>query len=234
MSSSATPLFLYDIDGTLLLSGGSGYRSFLRACNEVLGIDGPIRNIHMAGKLDRVIFHEIVEAFRPDLAGSNIAPYWVQFKARYVEYLTEESRRPADWRLLPGVRSLVEYTASLGKLALLTGNISQGALIKVGTLGLAGFFPTGGYGEEYMSRARLAQVAFEGACEHYRIAFSTSATYILGDTVSDIAAARAIGARVIAVATGTVSLTELAEAGPDLLVENFEIGDRQVRAFLPH
>jgi len=234
MFSAAAPLFLYDIDGTLLLTGGSGYRSFLRACYEVLGIDGPIRNIHMAGKLDRVIFHEIVEAFRPDLAGIDVTSYWESFRERYVEYLTLESRHPAEWRLLPGVRALVEYTASLGKLALLTGNISEGARIKVGTVGLAGFFPTGGYGEEYMSRAQLAQVAFERACEHYRIAFSAEATYVLGDTVSDITAARAIGARVIAVATGTVSMAELAEAGPDLLVENFETGDCQVRGFLPH
>ncbi|HLA40128.1 MAG TPA: HAD family hydrolase [Candidatus Glassbacteria bacterium] len=232
MRSATTPLFLYDIDGTLLLTSGSGYRSFLRACNEVLGIDGPLHNIHMAGKLDRVIFHEIVEMFRPDLTGSDNTPYWERFRSLYVEYLTEESLNPAGWRLLPGVRRLVEYTAGLGRLALLTGNISEGARLKVGTLGLGGFFPTGGFGEEYMTRARLAEVAYERACEHYRTRFQPSATYVLGDTVNDITAARAIGARVIAVATGTVTLPELAQAGPDLLVEDFETGEERIRSFL--
>ena len=130
MPSVTPPLFLFDIDGTMLVTGGSGYRSFLRACSEVVGIDGPIDGIHMAGKLDRGIFQQIVDTYRLETTAEEADRHWITFRRRYVELLEIESLDTSDWVLLPGVREVVEHTASLGKLALLTGNVREGQSLK--------------------------------------------------------------------------------------------------------
>ena len=232
MNPFSPALFLFDIDGTLLSTGGSGYRSFVRSCSEVLDITGPLNGVGMAGKLDRVIFQEIVERFRPNLAAKELTEFWLEFRERYIGYLQDESLDPRRWHLFPGVAELVEFTASAGSLALLTGNVREGALIKLSVLGLADYFPTGGFGEQSISRQRLAEIALDEACRYYETEFSPKRTFVLGDTVHDILAAKAIRARSIAVATGTVSADELAGAGADLLVENFLEGAQAVRRFI--
>ena len=232
MNPASPSLFLFDIDGTLLLTGGSGYRSFVRSCQEVLEISGPLDGVGMAGKLDRMIFQEIVERFRPDLAQKELTEYWEDFKEKYIEYLHAESLDPSRWSLMPGVAELVEFAASLGSLALLTGNVREGAMIKLSVLGLDKYFPTGGFGEQTVTRQRLAETAFSEACRYYGTEFARERTFVLGDTVHDILAAKAIGAKSIAVATGTVSADELASAGADLLVENFLDGAQAVRQFI--
>jgi phosphoglycolate phosphatase len=232
MSSTSPALFLFDVDGTLLSTGGSGYRSFIRSCQEVLGITGPLNRVSMAGKLDRMIFQEIVEHSRPDLAEKELTEYWLSFKEKYIEYLHAESLDHRGWTLMPGVAELVEFSATLGSLVLLTGNVREGAKIKLSVLGLDRYFPTGGFGEHNVSRTQLAEIAFAEACRYYGIDFSPQRTFVLGDTAHDIQAAKAIGARSIAVATGTVSAEELAGAGADLLVENFHNGAKEVRRFI--
>ena len=231
MLDSKPKLFLFDIDGTLVFTNRAGSRSFIRSCREVLGLVGRVDGVLMAGKLDRVIFQEIAETFRPDLAGTELTDYWLRFKKGYLEHLRAESENPQGWTLLPGVGPLLEHCRSLGDMALLTGNVPEGAYIKLDTLGVAGYFPTGGFGEELISRKQLAKVAFTNACEHFQREFSPEHTFVIGDTVRDVEAGRAIGARTVAVATGTVSFAELAESGADLPVENFESGAEMVRRF---
>jgi len=225
-------LFLFDIDGTLLFTNRAGSRSFLRSCREVLSLVGRVDGVLMAGKLDRVIFQEIAGAFRPDLEAAEIDRYWVQFRKGYVEYLRRESLEPRGWTLLPGVKSLLEFCRSLGRLALLTGNVREGAYIKLSTLGVADYFPTGGFGEELISRGQLAGMAYNQACKHFQTEFPPESTFVIGDTVRDIQAGRSIGARTLAVATGTVDFEELVAAGADLPVKDFDSGAEQVRRFL--
>lgn len=228
MALLSPPLFLFDIDGTLLTTGGSGYRSFLRSCSEILGIDGPIDGIHMAGKLDRGIFQEIIDTYRPGATPEQSDRDWIVFRTRYVELLELESRDTSQWIIYPGVQRIVDFTHERGKLALLTGNVREGALIKVRAFGLDRYFPTGGFGEQNISRGELAVQAFRQACEYYGTDFDPDNTYVLGDTVNDIRAARAIGAHAIAVATGTVTRRELAAAGPEVLVDDFASGADEV------
>jgi phosphoglycolate phosphatase len=232
MPLSTPLLFLFDIDGTMLVTGGSGYRSFLRSCSEVVGIDGPIDGIHMAGKLDRGIFQQIIDTYRPDTSAEESDKHWIAFRKRYVELLELESRDTSGWTLLPGIREVVERTNDLGKLALLTGNVRECAMMKIKAFGLEGYFPAGGYGEQDISRGELAKLAYEDACEHYGIRFAPERTYVLGDTVNDVLAARAIGAHAIAVATGTVTFQELAAAEPELLLQDFSSGAQQFYDYL--
>jgi phosphoglycolate phosphatase-like HAD superfamily hydrolase len=232
MALPSPPLFLFDIDGTLLTTGGSGYRSFLRSCSEVLGIDGPIDGIHMAGKLDRVIFQEIIDAYRPGGGPEQSDLDWLEFRGRYVELLELESKDTSKWIIYPGVQEIVDYTSRLGKMALLTGNVREGALLKVQAFGLDRYFPTGGFGERNITRGELAVEAFDEARRHYGIEFAPEATYVLGDTVNDIRAARAIGAHAIAVATGTVTREELASANPEVLIDDFSSGAQEVMGYI--
>ncbi|MFC1537324.1 HAD family hydrolase [Gemmatimonadota bacterium] len=232
MQKKSTKLFLFDIDGTLMSSNLAGSRSFLRSCREVLGLVGEVDGVLMAGKLDRVIFQEIAETFRPELTERELADYWPRFKKGYIEYLRAESKDPEGWTLMPGVKKLLEHCSSLGKMALLTGNVREGASIKLKTLGVAGYFPTGGFGEDLISRNRLAELAFKQAREYFGIDFSSIFTYVIGDTVRDVEAGLSIGARTIAVATGTVSFAELQDAGADLTVGNFDTGAEEIKEFL--
>ncbi|HUU26389.1 MAG TPA: HAD family hydrolase, partial [archaeon] len=181
-------LFLFDIDGTLLSTSGSGYRSFTRSYQEVLGLAGPLGSIPMAGKLDRMIFQKIAEHLRPDLAGGDLSVYWRRFREKYIKLLRTESRNPDGWFLYPGVKPLLEFCSSLGSLALLTGNVREGAYIKLSTLGIAEYFPTGGFGEECISRSQLAKLAFEEASRHFETEYTPERTFLFGDTVPDIQA----------------------------------------------
>ena len=225
-------LFLFDIDGTLVFTNRAGSRSFLRSCREVLGLVGRVDGVLMAGKLDRVIFQEIAEVFRPDLPAAELDRYWARFRKGYIEYLRRESLNPKGWTLLPGVKSLLELCRSLGSMALLTGNVHEGANIKLSTLGVADYFPTGGFGEELISREQLARAAYDQACEYFQTEFPPENTFVIGDTVRDIQAGRSIGARTLAVATGTVNFEELVAAGADLSVENFDSDAEKVSRFL--
>ena len=123
MLKNNTKLFLFDIDGTLMSSNFAGSRSFLRSCREVLGLVGEVDGVLMAGKLDRVIFQEIAENFRPELTEKELDACWLRFKEKYIQYLRAESKSPEGWRLMPGVKQLLEHCNSLGKMALLTGNV---------------------------------------------------------------------------------------------------------------
>ena len=232
MPPSAPTLFLFDIDGTLLSTSGSGYRSFTRSCKETLGIVDQVEGINMAGKLDRMIFQEIAGRYRPELAGEELAGRWLRFKANYIRYLQRASRNPRGWKLMPGVEELVRYSSEQGKLALLTGNVRDGALIKLTAFGLADYFPIGGFGEDNVTRDELAEQAFRIACSHYRVEFPRERTFVFGDTTHDIRAARAIQAKSVGVATGTVSAEDLARAGADLLVSDFLSGAEAVRRFI--
>ena len=231
MSDSKPKLFLFDIDGTLLSTNRAGARSFLRSCREVLGLVDKVDGVLMAGKLDRVIFQEIAGTFRPDLAAGELDHCWLRFKKGYIEYLRAESQDPRDWTLLPGVEPMLEHCRSLGSLALLTGNVREGAYIKLAALGVAEYFPTGSFGEDLISRDRLAELAFEQACEYFQTGFSPECTFVIGDTVRDVKAGHTIGARTVAVATGTISFAELAASGADLSVKNLESEAKTVCRF---
>ena len=232
MTDKLKNLFLFDIDGTILSTNRSGYRSFIRSCRKVLGIRDSVDGIHMAGKLDRVIFEEIIAAFRPDLDGVDISPYWQDFRSHYIEYLRQESLTPQEWILFPGVRELLETTSRLGRLALLTGNVREGAMIKLGALKVDHFFDTGGFGETSVTRSELARLAYEEACRHFGVRFEPAHTLVIGDTVRDVVAGKSIGARTLAVATGTVSFQELVDAGADLVVRDFLSGRKELERFI--
>ncbi len=212
-------LFLFDIDGTLVLTGGAGSRAMDRAFADVFHVDNAFAGIPMPGRMDPLIVADA--AARAGLALD--APLLSTFRARYAELLREEIRKPGPRKgVLPGVRPLLDaLRARPGVfLALLTGNYTDAARIKLEYFDLWRYFACGAYGEEAAARHELVPVAIERARACGAAQQMLQRVVVVGDTPHDVACAHAGQARAVAVATGGHSVRELTESGADTVFED--------------
>ena len=226
-------LILFDIDGTLLRDGIAAKIAFARALRDTYQTAGPIEGFRFAGMTDPECVTEIMR-----LAGveeSTILARRDECLRRYVELLAVEVREHQDAHLYPGVRELLERLNKLDSVlvGLLTGNVHRGAQLKLRRWNLEPYFRFGAFGDDHENRAVLAQIALEKARALSGRAFSGSETTVIGDTPKDIACARAIGARAVAVATGSISREALAACDPDALLDSFEDHEAALRALFP-
>ena len=226
-------LILFDIDGTLLRDGIAAKIAFARALRDTYQTAGPIEGFRFAGMTDPECVTEIMR-----LAGVDertILARRDECLRRYVELLAVEVRQHQDAHLYPGVRELLERLNKLDTVlvGLLTGNVHQGAQLKLRRWNLEPYFRFGAFGDDHENRAVLAQIALEKARTVSGRAFSGSETTVIGDTPKDIACARAIGARAVAVATGSISREALAACDPDALLDSFEDHEAALRALFP-
>jgi phosphoglycolate phosphatase-like HAD superfamily hydrolase len=168
-----------------------------------------------SGRTDRAIAGDL---FRLHAVG-NTAANWQRFTAAYLRLLPEYLGRHRG-QVLPGIAALLEQLRGQDQVAvgLLTGNIRAGARAKLGHYGLEQHFAFGGFGDLHLERDEVARDALREAEQHLEITLDRDKIWVIGDTPLDVACARAIGARVAAVATGWHSLAELAAAAPDLLL----------------
>jgi len=209
-------LLLFDIDGTLIRSGGAGSLAYHRALQEVFGLEEIRGEVAFSGRTDRAILRDLFHLHDLEDNEAN----WRQFLACYLRHLPA-AMAEKDGHVLPGVAELLDQLALRHDvcLGLLTGNNQQGAQIKLGHFQLAHFFAFGGFGDEHYERDEVARSAVEAAVAFVEIA-SPDHVWVIGDTPFDVRCARAIDARAIAVATGGHPLDELAAAEPDLLLED--------------
>ncbi|HEX5030091.1 MAG TPA: HAD family hydrolase [Candidatus Eisenbacteria bacterium] len=226
-------LILFDIDGTLLRDGIAAKIAFARALRDTYQTSGPIEGFRFAGMTDPECVTEIMR-----LAGVDertILARRDECLRRYVELLAVEVREHQDAHLYPGVRELLERLNKLDSVlvGLLTGNVLRGAQLKLRRWNLEPYFRFGAFGDDHENRAVLAQIALEKARALSGRAFSGSETTVIGDTPKDIACARAIGARAVAVATGSISKEALAACDPDALLDSFEDHEAALRAIFP-
>lgn len=213
-------LLLWDIDGTLLTSGGAGMCALAAALRRVFAIDGSINDIDFAGRTDRWIMRQIFARFALPATEEN-------FSRMADGYVAELPAALADRgvQLLPGMPTLLEGARARGDtaLGLLTGNLRRGAEVKLGSRDLWRYFPFGAFADDSEDRNRLGPHALRRACEHHRTQFTAASTWVVGDTPHDVGCARAFGARAIAVATGRHSADELRAARPEAVFE--DLGD---------
>ncbi|RPJ32534.1 MAG: HAD family hydrolase [Verrucomicrobiaceae bacterium] len=210
-------LYLFDIDGTLVDTGGAGMAALEETTLEVFGEAGP--PLDLAGATDLGIVIGIHEHFSVEPTRGRIGAYLAIYQQR-LDWNLAHGGFPG--RVLDGVNFLLDRLADRATLGLLTGNIAGGAASKVRHYGLAGYFPFGAYGCDHPDRNRLGPIALERAAAHAGRAFAPEETWIIGDTPKDIACARAIGARCLAVATGRFSVAELEAHGADRVVETLD------------
>jgi phosphoglycolate phosphatase len=216
-------LTLFDIDGTLLSAGGAAARAFYRGLLEVFGTAGPIDGHSFAGKTDPQIAYELLAA-----AGLSRDEVTARLPALWEAYLRDLPFELARSRttVYPGVHALVErleQRAGDTALGLLTGNIAEGARLKLDAAGLAfERFTVGAFGSDHADRTELPAVAVHRAEQRYGHRFRGKDIVIIGDTPFDIACGESLGVRTIGVSTGSYSVEELAACGPDHLFPSLE------------
>jgi phosphoglycolate phosphatase len=209
---------LWDIDGTLVTSGGAGMRALRVALYAVFGIDGQIDDIDFAGRTDRWIIRQIFGKFGVPTTEENFV--------RYLDgYVTALPAQLADRgvRVLPGVQTLLDDAVTRGDLALglLTGNLRRGAETKLGYHGLWRYFAFGAFADDSENRNDLGPHALRRARAHHGIDFAIERVWVIGDTPHDIVCGRAFGARTLAVATGRYTPEELRAENPDAVFADF-------------
>ncbi len=212
-------LYLFDIDGTLVDTGGAGITALNEATREVFGHDGP--ELDLAGSTDLGIIANIHAYFEIEPTPEGIDAYFEIYHAR-LEWNLAHGGFPG--RVFGGVLEILGTLASRPEVTvgLLTGNTAGGAARKMQHFGLAAHFPFGAYGCDHADRNKLGPVALERAALQAGRNFTAAETLVIGDTPKDIACAHAIGARCLAVATGRFSAKELESHGADHVVESLD------------
>lgn len=214
-------LVLFDLDGTLLWTDGAGRRAIHRALVDVLGTPGPIEGFRFDGRTDGEIVQRLAEGAGIPPTGALVA----RVLDRYVACLREEIARPAQrTTVYPGVRELLDALDPRADcvLGLLTGNVREGAALKLASGGLAiERFRLGAFGSDSPHRPDLPALAQRRAKEMLGLDLRGHDLVIVGDTPADVTCGNGVGARAIGVATGSFSVAQLMEAGayaafPDL------------------
>ena len=204
---------LFDLDGTLLWTDGAGRRAIHRALREVLDIEHPAAGFRFDGRTDPEIVELLAAA-----AGRDHGPEVVAAVLHaYVRMLEEELNRPGQrTTVYPGAGDLLEALERRPDcvLGLLTGNIVEGARLKLRSAGIdAARFRFGAFGSDHGERSALPAIAQRRFREQLGVEATGRDVVIIGDTPADVTCGRGIGARAIAVATGSYSVPDLIAAG---------------------
>src|SRR4051812_26660902 len=233
-------LVLFDIDGTLVLTGGAGIRAMNRACEEILGTRDALSGIPVAGRTDRIILTDVVARTGHSLDDGLFA----QLRDKYVENLHEEIDRPGRPQtteslgtrghvkaVMPGIRELLDALQAREDVfvGLLTGNFEAGARIKLGHFDLWKYFRCGAFGDDAADRNALVPFALDRARACGLGDFDYASVVVIGDTPSDVECARAVGALPVAVATGTYSVDQLRKTGAPIVLEDLSDAEGFVR-----
>ena len=218
---------LFDIDGTLVSTGGAGKAALEAALLDTFGLREIRGSVTYSGRTDTAICIDLLHMHDLPATPENRRNLHDAYLGQLPRYLAE---RPG--RILPGIAGLLEHLEAREDvlLGLLTGNIRRGAALKLGHFNLYRYFPFGGFGDEWHDRDEVARAALAATAEHLGEPAHPERVWVVGDTPLDIKCARAIGAKALAVATGLHPLTELAEHRPDLVMEDLRDYDRFLSA----
>jgi phosphoglycolate phosphatase-like HAD superfamily hydrolase len=209
---------LFDIDGTLLATGGAGQKAMEAALRAEFGELRPVVGISTAGRTDRAITSDLFAFF-----GIEGHPEVVdRFLAAYLQHLPHQLAE-CTGLILPGVAELLKLLAARDDvlLGLLTGNYREGARMKLEHYGLFDYFQFGGFGDVHPHRDDVARSAVDEVCRRLGRAPEPGQLWVIGDTPADVQCGRAVGASVIAVATGMYSADQLRATNPDYLFDDF-------------
>jgi phosphoglycolate phosphatase len=217
-------ILLFDIDQTLINTGGAGLRALDRACRKLFQLESAMDGISPHGKTDPAIAREIL---RVKLRSH--APKDVEISSileAYVGFLKDEVNSSPTYRVLPGIVSLLNEMVERPDvmLGLATGNVELGARIKLGRGALNHYFSFGGFGSDSEDRTELVRKAAEKAANKNGGTVSLSNIFVIGDTPLDIDAGNRAGFKTVGVATGSYSVEQLLTAGATIAVPDLDTG----------
>ena len=210
-------LVLFDIDGTLLDSGEAGSKALDRVFSDLFSEKDTFQRIACGGKTDIQIIREGLSllglpADRPTIS---------RILEAYVKSLRSEVDH-SNKRLMPGVKALLDGLVDQGRyrLGLLTGNIREGARIKLEPFGLNRYFLSGAFGDDSENRNDLLPIALRRIRDREGLRLDFKDCIVVGDTPMDVECSKPFGALSIAVATGAYAMPALSQAGADHVIED--------------
>jgi phosphoglycolate phosphatase len=209
---------LFDIDGTLITTGGAGAVAWRRAFDELYGIPADIGMFSDAGMTDPEVGRRTFAA----VIGREPTPRELaRVMAIRLKYLPEAVAESKSYRVLEGVEELLPRLVAEGYLlGLTTGGTDSAAHIKLARANLARWFTYGGYGSDSTDRTELTRIAIERAGKLIGTQLDPQSALVVGDTPLDIAAAHGAGAVAVGVASGHFTVEQLEEAGADAVLES--------------
>lgn len=231
MKNTIGKLVLFDIDGTLVLTGGAGIRAMNRACEALVGHPQALAGIPVAGRTDRIILSDVLAR-----AGHTLDDGLLErLRDRYIANLREEIEQPGRAQsfeslgsrggmkaVMPGIRELLDALERREDvfLGLLTGNFEAGARIKLEHFDLWRYFRCGAFGDDAADRNALVPFALERARRCGLPDIDPADILVVGDTPHDVACARAVGATPVGVATGGFTVEQLRDSGADVIFQD--------------
>ena len=220
-------IVFFDIDGTLLATGGAGQKAMERALAEQFQVDVPFDGVSTAGRTDSGIVAEIFDRCGIPRSERELK----RFRDAYLQHLPGYLNA-LDGSVLPGVAELLRRLAEMDHvvLSLLTGNYARSAWAKLCHFGLDAHFEFGGFGDTHTDRNLVAAEAKAASEAALGCSIAGHQCCVVGDTPADIVCARSIGAVSVAVATGTYTREELEPCSPNFLFETFSDVHASVQA----
>jgi phosphoglycolate phosphatase len=219
-------LLLFDIDSTLVNTGGAGFKALQLVIEKRYGVQDELDDIEIAGKTDANIAADILKKYGGAATKENVGI----FLDEYVDLLARLLPK-LHGHVLPGIAEILSRMKAKPNrvLALLTGNIARGAKVKLQCYGLWDFFEFGAFADDHHDRNELGAFARARAHEKHGHEFDAAQIDVIGDTGHDIACGKVFGARTIAVATGSWPRQKLATFQPDFLFDDFANVDEVIR-----
>lgn len=226
MTTENKRLLLFDIDGTLVSTGGAGVRALKLAIEKRYGADDDLHDIEIAGRTDSGIAASILKKYGANETDGNVA----HFLDEYLSFLGQ-TVSTTDGKILPGMLEILNQMKVKPDrvLGLLTGNVKRGAELKLQHYGLWDFFEFGAFSDDHHDRNQLGQFARARAEEKHGHDFNAAQIDVIGDTGHDVACGKAFGARTVAIATGSWSREQLAAHKPDFLFDDLANVDEVMR-----
>jgi len=224
---------LFDLDGTIMLSGGAGRRAMEYVFEQRFGVPDGFEGILPDGKTDPEIFCEMM--VRAGVRVEDEEKALAELHDRYIKRLAVEMPASKNARLMPGARELIVELSGRPNvvLGLLTGNYERGAMIKLSRFELAGFFEFGAFGSDHETRSELVKIAIARAEKLYKRSIRMGKhIVIIGDTPRDVDCAKVFGLTSIGVATGRYSVDELKRVGADCAFDDLSDTGRVVEVIM--
>jgi phosphoglycolate phosphatase len=211
---------LFDIDGTLISTGGASDRAWHRAFLELHDVEVNVPDYTGKGVPDPEVG---LECFRGALGREPVGDEMAKLMALRQRYLAEEVENSPGYRVMPGVEALLGRLTDEGRLVgLITGNTEPAAHTKLARADLNRYFSFGGYGSDANARVDVCRKALDRAALLAGDAFDRAGSIAAGDTPRDVEAGHGAGIRVVGVATGEYSVEQLRAARADWAVATLE------------